>query len=170
MSDDTENDDSISRTQKKHEAEAVQALGERLIELSTKQLKALNLPENLFDAVQSAKTITAHGGRKRQLQYIGKLMRHIEIDSIVSYFEALDSTHYANNFKFKNMEDWRDRLIEEGNDAVQAFLEKYPATDIQQLRQLVRNATNKKNEKLALKSKRAIFQFIKEIISNDSES
>ena len=170
MSDDLENEDLVSRTQKKHEAEAAQELGERLLEISNKQLKALNLPESLYDAVQEAKNIKAFGGRKRQLQYIGKLMRNIELGNIIEFFEQLDHKNYAQNTKFKNMEDWRDRLINEGNDAVQVFQAEYPEVDIQQLRQLIRNANNKKNEKLALKSKRAIFQFVKDIITNDSTS
>lgn len=170
MANDAENDDSISRTQKKHQAEAIQDIGERLLGVSTKQLKTLDLPENLFDAVQLAKKIRAHGGRKRQLQFIGKLMRHTDTGKIESYFEILDSKHYANDAKFKHMEVWRDRLVEEGNDAVQAFQLAYSEVDVQQLRQLVRNAKNTKNEKLALKSKRAIFQCIKEVIMNHSSA
>ena len=170
MSEEFEDEDFVSRTQKKQEAEAAQELGERLLEISSKQLKSLDLPENLFDAVIEAKNIKAHGGRKRQLQFIGKLMRHIELDDIVAFFEDLDNKHYSANAKFKNMEIWRDRLISEGNDAIQAFKNERPEADVQKLRQLVRNATNKKNEKLALKSKRAIFQHIKEVITNASES
>jgi len=170
MSEDTEEDDFLSRTQKKHAAEAAQDLGERLLDISNKQLQSLNLPENLYDAVQEAKNIKAFGGRKRQLQYIGKLMRNIELDHIVAFFDQLDNKNYALNAKFKNMEDWRDRLVSEGNDAVQAFQAEHPDADTQQLRQLVRNANNKKNEKLALKSKRAIFQYVKEIIHTNSES
>ena len=170
MSDEFEDDDLVSRTQKKQEAEAAQDLGERLLELSTKQLKSLDLQENLFDAVIEAKNIKAHGGRKRQLQFIGKLMRHIELDNIIAFFDEIDNKHYATNAKFKNMEIWRDRLISEGNDAIQAFQLERPEADVQKLRQLVRNANNKKNEKLVLKSKRAIFQHIKEVIANASES
>jgi len=170
MSEDTEDDDFVSRTQKKHDAEAAQDLGERLLDIPNKQLQTLKLPENLFDAVQEAKNIKAFGGRKRQLQYIGKLMRNIELDHIVEFFDQIDNKNYALNAKFKNMEDWRDRLVFEGNDAIQSFQTEYPNADTQQLRQLVRNANNKKNEKLALKSKRAIFQYVKDTITNNSES
>ena len=104
MSDEFEDDDLVSRTQKKQEAEAAQDLGERLLELSTKQLKSLDLQENLYDAVVEAKNIKAHGGRKRQLQFIGKLMRHTELDNIIAFFEEIDNKHYATNAKFKNME------------------------------------------------------------------
>ena len=170
MSDAFEDEDFVSRTQKKQVAEDAQDLGERLLTLSNKQLKSLDLPENLYDAVVAANNIKAHGGLKRQLQFIGKLMRHIEIDDIVAYFDELDNKHYATNAKFKNMEIWRDRLIREGNDGIQKFQEERPNADVQKLRQLVRNANNKKNEKLALRSKRAIFQYIKEVITNASES
>jgi len=161
-------DDLISRTQKKIEAEAAQSLGERLLDISDKQLKSLNLEESLFDAVQTAKNIKAYGGRKRQLQYIGKLMRNVDTSAIVEFFDQLDNNNIQLNAKFRNMENWRDRLVAGGNDAIQAFLDEYPLSDAQQLRQLVRNANNKKNEKLTLKSKRAIFQFVKDVITNSA--
>ncbi len=169
MSEKLSDDEFISRTQKKMAAEAAQDLGERLLEISDKQLKTLDLAENLFDAVVTAKNIKAYGGRKRQLQYIGKLMRNYDITSITEFFHQLDNKNVQLNVKFKNMENWRDRLISGGNDVIQVFLTEYPAADAQQLRQLVRNASNKKNEKLALKSKRAIFQLIKEATSAEHE-
>lgn len=169
MSEERDEDDFISRTQKKTEAEAAQRLGERLLDISDKQLKSLKLEERLFDAVQTAKDIKAYGGRKRQLQYIGKLMRNVDITAIVDFFDQLDNNNIQLNAKFRNMENWRDRLVADGNDAIQAFLGEYPSGDAQQLRQLVRNANNKKNEKLALKSKRAIFQFVKDVITNSAD-
>ncbi|HFE39514.1 MAG TPA: DUF615 domain-containing protein, partial [Gammaproteobacteria bacterium] len=149
MSHDILKDEQISRSQRKREAEAAQAIGERLLELSTKQLLSLNLPENLLDAVNEAKKIKAHGGRKRQLQYIGKLMRDVELTPIVDFFQQLDANKNQTNAKFKLIEEWRDRLLGEGNEIVQQFVEEHANADSQQLRQMIRNAKNKKNEKLA---------------------
>ncbi|HFD33035.1 MAG TPA: DUF615 domain-containing protein [Gammaproteobacteria bacterium] len=160
-----------SRTQKKREAEALQAIGERLVGLSDKQLKQLNLPETLFDSIKQAQSIHAHGGKKRQLQYIGKLMRdeNLDMDSITHLLAQIDTQASAENQAFKAIEQWRDRLVEEGNQAVSLLLEQYPQADVQQIRQLVRNANNKKNEKLAKKSKKAIFQLIKQLMTDNQE-
>jgi len=166
MNEDKSDEEFISRSQKKRDAEAAQALGERLLELSNKQLQSLNLPESLVDAVQEAKSIKAHGGHKRQLQFIGKLMREMDADPLVSYFEQLDNKNYQQNAKFKQMENWRDQLVNGGNQVVEEFQAEFPSVDSQKLRQLIRNANNVKNEKLATKSKRAIFQYVKEIIAD----
>jgi len=157
----------ISRTQKKREAEAAQKLGERLILLNEKQLKELNLDESLLDAVHLAREIKAHGGKKRQLQYIGKLMRHTDIEPIEEYFEQLDSRHNIETAKFKSLENLRDKLVEQGVSMIDEVGKEFPNVDHQKLRQLVRNAANKKNEKLALKSKRAFFQYLKELATSD---
>jgi len=157
-----------SRTQKKHEADAAQELGERLLTLTDKQLKKLQLDESLLEAVFLAKEIKAYGGKKRQLQYIGKLMRHLDILPIEQFFAEQDDQHKLANAKFKVLENWRDKLIEQGVSVVPELEQEFPGLDAQKLRQLVRNATNKKNEKLALKSKRAIFQYLKELSSIQS--
>jgi len=152
-----------SRSQQKREAEAVQDLGERLLTLNDKQLKKLQLDENLLEAVLLAKEIKAYGGKKRQLQYIGKLMRSLDVSTIDQYFEQVDNQHNLQNAKFRALENWRDKLVEQGVSVVSELEQEFPGLDSQKLRQLVRNATNKKNEKLALKSKRAIFQYLKEL-------
>jgi len=166
MTDDLDDHELIkSRTQLKREAENAQALGERLLDLNDKQLKSLKLDEGLMDAIMLAKSIKAHGGRKRQLQYIGKLMRVTDLEPITQYFDQLDNKHNLDVSKFKALENWRDKLVAGGNAVVHELKEKHPELDEQKLRQLVRNAANNKNEKLATKSKRAIFQYLKEIMS-----
>ncbi len=154
-----------SRTEKKHEAEALQVLGERLIGLTNSQLNQLDLPESLFDAIKLAQTIKSHGGKKRQIQFIGKLMRDelLDVGAMNLLFSRVDGVASAESKAFKAIEQWRDKLVDGGNDSISLFLESFPNADIQQLRQLARNASNKKNEKLAKKSKKVLFQFIKQL-------
>lgn len=152
-----------SRSQKKREAEAAQDLGKRLLSLNEKQIASLHLDDSLLDAVRLAKNISSYSGKKRQLQYIGKLMRNVDIAPIEKFFSDLDSHHHQETAKFKALENWRDRLLEQGVPVIAELEREYPMLDQQKLRQLVRNASNKKNEKLALKSKRAIFQYLKEL-------
>ena len=153
-----------SRTQKKHDAESVQAIGERLVGLTDFQLNQLDLPETLYDAIKLAQTINSHGGKKRQLQFIGKLMRDefLDMDAIHLLLSRIDGVASAETKAFKELEHWRDKLIDGGNAAVSELFESHPDADIQQVRQWVRNANNKKNEKLAKKSNKALFQLIKQ--------
>lgn len=162
-SDQFEQEQEKSRSQKKREAEAVQDLGERLVALSEKQLLSLQLDDLLLEAVRLAKTISSFSGKKRQLQYIGKLMRNVDIAPIEKFFFDLDNHHQQETAKFKALENWRDRLLEQGVSVIAELEREYPLLDHQKLRQLVRNASNEKNEKLALKSRRAIFQYLKEL-------
>ncbi len=80
----------VSRTQKKKEALSLQELGERLVRLSDKQLKKIDLPENVLDAVKAAQAITKHTPRDRQLQYIGALMRKCDPVPIREFLDALE--------------------------------------------------------------------------------
>lgn len=164
--DESDQPEQISRSQKKRDAEYAQDIGERLVSLSVQQLEQLNLPDNLFDSVLEAKQINAHGGKKRQLQFIGKLMRNTDVDlaNIEAFFAKIDRAGREKTDAFKLIEHWRDELIINGNEAVSKLIESYPDTDVQLLRQLIRNANNKKNEKLAKKSKKSIFQYIKNLI------
>ena len=157
-----------SRTEKKYEAEALQVVGERLVELRDTHLKQLELPETLYDSIKLAQKIDAHGGKKRQLQFIGKLMRDelLDMDAINLLLSRIDSAASAENKTFKALEQWRDKLVEGGKDEMSLFLESFPQADMQQLRQLIRNSSNKKNEKLAKKSKKTLFQFIKQLSEN----
>ena len=104
-----------SKTQLKAEADEKQALGEALLTLRTDLMARLDLPDKLIDALKEARRITNFEGRRRQMQFIGKLMR----------------PHLA--------EQWRDRLLAD-DDALSQWLTDYPATDSQQLRALIRQA------------------------------
>ena len=161
QSEESEQDLIKSKSQKKREADALQRLGERLLDLSLSQLKQLSLPDELFDAVSLAKNIKARGGLKRQLQLIGKIMREVDPQPIEDYFQQLDHGRQAEAQRFKNLENMRDRLLEQGLDGLDDLIKQFPDLDIQHARQLVRNATQSKNEKLKLKAKREIFQFLK---------
>lgn len=155
----------VSKSQKKREASALQQLGERLLTLSDKQLKEIDLPDNLVEAIELAKSIKARGGLKRQLQYIGKLMRNIDVEPIETYFAKLDNRHHDANKVFHQLERWRERILTEGDSVLTELKAEFPDVDLQHLRQLIRNANNTKNEKTSVRAKREIFQYLKELQS-----
>lgn len=129
-----------SRSEQKRQAEAAQRLGERLIALPQTQLDAMPLPDTLRDAVLLARRIKAHGGLRRQRQYIGKLMREMDTGDIETAFARLDNQAAQSNTLLHQAEYWRDRLLTEGDAALAPLLEQYPGADRQHLRQLTRNA------------------------------
>ncbi|WP_047541309.1 ribosome biogenesis factor YjgA [Methylotenera versatilis] len=152
----------ISKTKLKAEADAQQAIGKKLINLSKDKLIKLDLPEALFDAVMEAKRLTANGAVRRQLQYIGRLMRDVDNAPIVEQLSAWEGKNTQENARFHTMERWRARLIAEPN-ALSEFLTKFPQADIQQIRTLIRNAQREATAEKPPKSSRELFKLIREI-------
>ena len=150
-----------SKTRKKLEAEALQTLGIQLTRMSADELSKLPLPDELSEAVRLAQKINQRGGHKRQLQYIGKIMRTIDPGPIETAIRQLKMQHSRAVSQFHQLEQWRDQLLANDPDIMDTLVLKYPNMDRQHLRQLVRNASSK-NEKLAKKSKRALFRFLQQ--------
>lgn len=155
---------SKSKSQIKREMIELQKLGERLTQLNMEQLNKVGLPINLFNAVIEAKRISSHGAKRRQLQYIGRLMREIEDTTFIrEYFQKLDMKDKRASALHHMLESWRERLISDDPSALTDFIENYPEADRQHLRQLI---TNSKKERISGKprgSLKALFTYIREL-------
>lgn len=158
-----------SKTKLKAEADAQQALGIRLTELTKDKLLKLNLPEAVMTAILETKKITANGAIRRHRQYLGRLMRDIDSAPIMEQLARWDGKHTAENAYFHGLERWRDRLINEPN-ALSEFMMQYPATDSQQLRTLIRNAQKEMAASKPPKSSRELFKLLREITSPDNDA
>jgi ribosome-associated protein len=162
-----ENNTLISKTQRKAEADQLQQIGKSLVELSDDKVKQLNLPEALYEAIREAKRITSNGAIRRQMQYIGRLMRDIDSTPIVEQLDKWEGKNQEENARFHALERWRDRLISEAglpnNDALQQFVTQYPNDDIQRLRHLIRNAHKEQTTNKPPKSTRELFKLLREI-------
>lgn len=154
----------VSKTQLKAEADAQQAIGKKLIELPKDRLHKLVLPEALLEAVIEAKRLTANGAIRRQLQYIGRLMRDTDIAPIVEQLNRWEGKHNDENARFHLLERWRDRLINDvsGSSVLQEFVALYPQVEIQQLRTLSRNAQKEAAANKPPKSSRELFKLLRE--------
>lgn len=133
---------STSKTDAKRESEELQELGEALLTLRPDLFKPLPLTDKLAEAIADAKRITNFEGKRRQMQFIGKLMRQLDEDTLQAVRHALELQRLGHSHDTEQLhlaEQWRDRLIER-DDAVQEWIAQYPGTDIQQLRALVRQA------------------------------
>ena len=133
---------STSKTDAKRESEELQQLGQQLLELRGDLFKPLPLPDKLAEALADAKRITNFEGKRRQMQFIGKLMRQLDEDTLQAVRHALELQRLGHSYDTEQLhqaEQWRDRLIE-SDDAVQQWIAQHPGTDTQQLRALVRQA------------------------------
>ncbi|MFK5913282.1 MAG: ribosome biogenesis factor YjgA [Woeseiaceae bacterium] len=159
--------DLISKSQRKRDANGVQQLGKDLLGLSVDKLKIIELPESLSNALDDARRIRKNSALKRQLQYIGKLMRSMDIEPIREQYLKLVN-HYAKDVKgFHHLEKWRDRLISEGDKALEELLIQAPNTDRQHLRQLIRQSEKEKKLNKPPKSAREIFKYLKILLEED---
>ncbi len=152
-----------SKTLVKREMLALQSLGEQLLSLSADQIKKIEMPPELLDAVLSAKTIKKGEARRRQLQYIGSLMREVDPKPIRKILDDILSGHAQETGNFKQIERWRDELVE-GNDAVMnEIVRRFPAADRRTLCRLVLNARKDREENRNTKESRALFRFLREL-------
>lgn len=140
----------------------LQALGVTLVGLPKEKLAKLALPEPLLEAIQEAKRINSNGAIRRQMQYIGKLMREIDTAPIVDQLQRWDGKHSAENAYFHQLERWRSRLIED-DDALSVWMTHYPNADSQQMRTLIRNARREAEAGKPPKSSRDLFKLLREI-------
>ncbi len=153
-----------SKSQRKRDMLALQELGEQLVALPPHKIRDADLPDALRDAVLEAQRIHAHEGRRRQLQYVGKLMRNADVDAVLAMIAAATQDDRASIARMHALERWRDALL--ADDAAQTeFLHKYPRSDAQQLRQLVRGARAESGSGKPPRLTRQLFQFVKAAIA-----
>lgn len=157
-----------SRTQIKREMISLQQTGERLVGLSEEQIKAIHMPDNLRQEIMSAKKIKAHSARKRQIKFIGSLMRKINVEPINDALYEIDRGRGVQASEFHMVETWRDKLVSDSNISPDVIIDeikdKYPEADRQQLRQLTRNAKKEAKENKPPKSSRALFRYIRKLV------
>jgi ribosome-associated protein len=149
-----------SKTQKKKEAQALQSLGERLVTLSAGQIEDLHLPEELYDAVTFAKTLKSRGAQKRQMQYIGTLMRKIDSEPVQEALHNMEQGNCRKAEAFKETEKWRDELMNGNDMLMETILKKYPDVDRQQLTGLVRQARKEKTGDKPPRAYRTLFRYL----------
>ncbi len=155
--------DGPSKSQLKRDSHALQEMGKQLVEMPEGKLQKFDLPENLKDAIYEARRLKSREAKRRHLQYIGKLMRISNTDVIQETLDMMDHQSQTYRQHFKQLEDWRDRIIQEGNGGIEAFIDAYPEGDRQQLRNLQRQANREIELKKAPTASRKIFSYIRSL-------
>ena len=153
----------VSKSELKRDMTALQELGEALVELPEKQLEKFDLPEKLHDGIMLARRLKHREGRRRQLQYIGKVMRDIDITDIQKQMDALQQQSRSFRQHFHALEQWRDRLIAEGDGALNQLLAEQPGADRQHLRQLIRQAQKEQSQQKPPAASRKLFKYLRDV-------
>jgi ribosome-associated protein len=155
----------VSKTRKKREMHELQALGVALAQLPELQLETIEIPEKLREAILEAKRIKSHEAKRRQMQYIGRLMRDIDAAPIRSRLAEVEGSSAQATARHRRLEAWRERLLGD-DEALTAFAAEYPGADLQVLRTLIRNARKEAGLGRPPRASRELFRVLKEIESS----
>jgi ribosome-associated protein len=155
----------VSKTRRKREMHELQTLGVALVALSEVQLKSMALAEDLLAALLEAKRIKSHEAKRRQMQYIGRLMRELDPAPIRARLAELEGSSAQATARHRRLESWRSRLLGD-DEALTAFAAEYPGADLQALRTLIRNARKEASLGKPPRAYRELFRVLKEIGSS----
>jgi ribosome-associated protein len=154
--------DGPSKSQLKRESTALQDMGAELVTLSAGQLKKIDMPEALLIAVREAQRITKNGAIRRQRQYIGKLMRDVDVGPIKAALDEIKGVSVAATARQHALERLRTEVME-NEEVLHKLLQEHPELDIQQLRQLRRNAIKEKQLNKPPRAYRELFRILREL-------
>ena len=158
-----------SRTRRKLDDLALQELGEALVTVPEAKLAELDLPERLGDAIMHARGISKFGARRRQMQYIGRLMREEgDAETIRARLDAWNGVSVEETARLHLIERWRLKLLDD-DKGLDALIAEYPRADIQRLRTLIRNTKREKEAEKPPKSFRELFQVLRETLTPNTE-
>jgi ribosome-associated protein len=157
-------DSKPSKSERKRTQTALQELGERLIDLQDEHLDSLSLDERLFDAIQNAKRMKSHEARRRQKQFIGKLMRDVDPEPINTLLAKLKADDLRLKRVFANAERWRDRLIADGQEGLQALAAE-TGQNVSGLAGLLADFDEAISDRMETTIRRNIFRQVHEILA-----
>ena len=150
----------ISKTELKKDSKKIQEFGRRISELTINNIEAFKFPSNIYEATIDLKNIKSNSAKNRQVQYLGKLLREIDLTDAFLIMKQLKVSSQKEIQRNHIIEDWRDKLLS-NNDSITQFVDEYPKIDRQSLRQTISNA---QKDNKSPKYSRQLFKLIKDII------
>jgi ribosome-associated protein len=162
-----EEDDFISKTQRKRRMTELQVAGAALVKLSAEQLARFDLPDNLREAVLECKRFTRHEAIRRQMQYIGRIMRNLDPGPITAQLAALEAPSKRQTALFHVAERWRTDLLADP-DSIERFVKEFPAANAERLRELVAKAREEKKAAKPPKNFRELFHVLNAAVQDYS--
>ncbi|MEW8014495.1 MAG: ribosome biogenesis factor YjgA [Candidatus Sedimenticola endophacoides] len=161
--DEDEGDEALSKSEIKREMLALRTLGERLTRLNPQQWEAFHFSAQMLEALRESLRIKSHIALRRHYRRQGKLLREEDADLVRRLFERMDNAHMQDVRHFHRLERWRDRMLSEGDSAVEQLLDEYPNLDRQHLRQLLRTAAKEQQQGKSPTAARKLFKYLKEM-------
>jgi ribosome-associated protein len=155
-------DEPVSKTRRKREMTELQSLGAALVALPVAQLDNMPLEADLRQAVMEAKRIRSHEAKRRQLQYIGRLMREVDAEPVRAALAAVEGNSAQAAAAHRRLETWRERLLSD-DEALTRFAGEHPGADLQELRALIRNARKEQKDGKPPRAFRELFRVLKAI-------
>jgi ribosome-associated protein len=153
-----------SKSARKREMTALQALGESLVELSERELVRIPIDDaRLLETIREARAIRSNSARRRHLQYLGKLMRSVDPDPIREALEDLHRQRQGETRAFRELEAWRDTLLQEGDSAIQGLIQRFPDADRQLVRQLLRQHKRETATGKPPAASRKLFRYLRQL-------
>lgn len=167
--DDSDHDDlPPSKSQRKRDMHALQDLGRKLLEANRKTLEECRLPQALLDAIAEYHRLpNAHGARKRQLQFIGRLMRDIDAAHVRDVLDKTGQHAAHEQRRFHELERKRDALVEGDDQVMEQIIAETPDIDIQHFRQLVRQSRKEQAAGGTPAASRKLFRYLRELSEKD---
>lgn len=159
-----------NKTQIKKDIAVLFALGETMSKLSAVHLKNLELPENIRKAVSEVGDMPHKGARKRLLKYIAGQLHKIDVDPVQEKLGRIQNKSAHSVREHHIIEHWRDKLIQEGNEALTELFDEQPAADLQQIRQLLRNIKKETETNKPPKSTRLLYRYLKSLFQFEADN
>lgn len=157
----------VSKSQRKRESQALQDMGKRLLKLTDSELKRVPMDGALAEAVAEGRDIKAHSARKRQIKFIGKLLRNGDAEPIRAALDGLEEWADEEKASHHQLERWRERLLEEGDGALHELLSVKPQADSQHLRQLIRTSLHEREAGKPPKASRQLFRVLRKLFDEE---
>jgi ribosome-associated protein len=158
-----EDDDFISKTRRKKQMHDLQDIGAALVKLSPERLARIDMPPALREAVTAARQITKHEARRRQMQYIGKLMRGLDAAPIAARIAEFEAPSKQQSALFHVAERWRQELVDDPT-GLERFLEEFPGADEKRLRELTEAARADRRAGRGLRTFRELFHEVNALV------
>jgi ribosome-associated protein len=153
--------EALSKSRRKRDMLALQKLGQELLGFPDAILRGMDLPQALLVALTTARRIRTRGGQRRQMQYIGKLMRQIDTIAVQAAIAAQREQAAAHTRAFHRLEELRERLIEEGEASLALVLGEFPGADARELRRLAHQARAERDSSQPPRAARALFRYLR---------
>ena len=160
---DLEKDSVVSKTELKKDSKKIQQFGRKISELSMNNIEAFKFPLNIYEAVIGLKNLKSNSAKKRQVQYLGKLLREFDLTHAFLVMKQLEVSSQKEIQRNNIIEGWRNKLLN-NNNSITEFVDEYPEIDRQSLRQTISNAQKEKKDNKNPKYSRQLFKLIKDII------